>query len=877
MALGAVIGVYLSVLLVSGLSAAAEEPAPAPILSLPLAGSIQDAGKRFQADVKDAQWKPITDPDIFAEDATVGQGYNLAKNRILQLTNLKLGPLHEYTLTCLFKPTTLDNTTWEIVRLVERKGGKVMGVLKTGSDGKVTVNYQTAADDKHHVMVGTTRMTVNNWYCLALTVKEGDKVRLYVNGILEAEAPLATLPENDGAYNLLIGMNTAWSAVGMMADVRLYDKCLDATQLPRVAKVTPAANTSTDVRTVTLIELGLKSALTFAYEVRPGKTVGNKTPSLGGTPMPDAFGMVGNCILNYDLKGKAERLSGVIGVDDSVDKAITESIEVQVYGDNKRLWSSGPMKAGDKPIPLDVDVKGVKRLELFQDFSGNQFMKVQVAWAHMALTYTGTAPVAVFPRPTPFAGKPFITPAGPETPRITGARVFGVRPGSPFLFTVTASGRKPMTFSAKNLPQELHLNADTGQITGCLRTKGEYRVALTARNELGTSERELRIVVGDNISLTPAMGWSTWNAYLKQIDQLKVQKAAEFLVSTGLKDHGYLYVNIDDGWQGTRGGKDNALQPNDQFPDMKGLCDTIHRLGLKAGIYHTPWMSSYGRFCGGTAATPDGKWDPEHPVFAVGPCSFLNQDAKQWAEWEIDYCKWDWILDSPDRAKDIMAVSDALKQSGRDMVCALSNRAVIELGPTFVAQANSWRITNDFLPHWTYLANIAFCGDRWSQYAGPGHWPDMDMLVCGVAWGRKVELTPDEQYLEMSMWCLMSSPLLISCELDKLDEFTLRLLTNDEVLDINQDPLGKPARRTLTRGPLEVWVRELEDGSKAIGFVNRGREPLEETVDLKALGLNGKYQVRDLWKRADVGTVEGKITVSPAPHGVQLYRFTPTK
>ena len=135
----------------------------------------------------------------------------------------------------------------------------------------------------------------------------------------------------------------------------------------------------------------------------------------------------------------------------------------------------------------------------------------------------------------------------------------------------------------------------------------------------------------------------------------------------------------------------------------------------------------------------------------------------------------------------------------------------------------------------------------------------------------------DEQYVEMSMWCLMSSPLMISCELEKIDEFTLRLLTNDEVLDINQDPLGKAARRTLTRGLLDVWVKDLEDGSKAVGFFNRAREPLEATVDLKDLGLAGKYHVRDLWKRADLPNVEGQITINPAPHGVQLYKFTRTK
>jgi len=346
------------------------------------------------------------------------------------------------------------------------------------------------------------------------------------------------------------------------------------------------------------------------------------------------------------------------------------------------------------------------------------------------------------------------------------------------------------------------------------------------------------------------------------------------MVRLGLKDHGYLYVNIDDGWQGARGGNDNALQANEKFPDMKGLCEKIHKLGLKPGIYSTPWMTSYGKLPGSTAATPDGKWSKDKIEFKVGPCSFLNQDAKQWGEWGFDYCKWDWHFHKPN---EIIAVSEALKQSGRDMLCGLSNRAVFEHGQTYVKYANSWRTTNDLLSHWVFLATIAFAQDQWAQFGGPGHWLDLDSLLMGFAWGKPANVTPDEQYLQMSMWALTSAPLWISCAFENIDEFTLRLLTNDEVLDIDQDPLGKPARRKLMRGQFEVWVKDLQDGSKAVGFFNRGREPMNETIDLKEIGLNGKQSVRDLWKRADLGAVEGKITITPAPHGVQLYRITQTQ
>ena len=331
--------------------------------------------------------------------------------------------------------------------------------------------------------------------------------------------------------------------------------------------------------TVNLMELGLKKAKTFIVTLKPGKTVDNKVPSLAGKPQTNAFGTVGYCILSYQLKGQAERLSGTVGIDDGVAKKFTESVEVIVYGDNKKLWTSGPMKSGGQPLPIDINLKGINFLELVVDSAGDQIAIAQVTWSDLAIAYSGFRPSPEYARNTPFTGEVFMTPKGPETPRITGGRVFGVRPGAPFLFTVTASGRKPMTFSAKNLPQGLQLNAETGQITGCLRTAGEHRVSLSARNELGAAERELKIVVADQLSLCPPMGWSSWNVWLKLVDQGKVEKAAELMVSTGLKDHGYLYVNIDDGWQGTRGGKNNALQANEKFPDMKGLCEKIHRQG----------------------------------------------------------------------------------------------------------------------------------------------------------------------------------------------------------------------------------------------------------------------------------------------------------
>jgi len=201
-----------------------------------------------------------------------------------------------------------------------------------------------------------------------------------------------------------------------------------------------------------------------------------------------------------------------------------------------------------------------------------------------------------------------LTPPPPATPRINGPAVFGVRPGSPFLYHIPATGVRPMEFQAENLPAGLVLDSATGEITGSLPEVGRHEIVLHARNAQGEDRKTFTVVVGDSIALTPAMGWNSWNCWAAAVDQEKVLRSARAMVSSGLADHGWTYINIDDTWQGARTGEGHALQGNEKFPDMKGLCDAIHGMGLKAGIYSTPWMTSYAGFPGGSADDASGAW-----------------------------------------------------------------------------------------------------------------------------------------------------------------------------------------------------------------------------------------------------------------------------
>ncbi|MBC7783357.1 MAG: putative Ig domain-containing protein [Burkholderiales bacterium] len=504
-------------------------------------------------------------------------------------------------------------------------------------------------------------------------------------------------------------------------------------------------------------------------------------------------------------------------------------------------------------------------------------------WVDAKILYNGRRPATItFPSRPP----EILTPPAPSTPRVNGPTVFGVRPGNPFLYTIPATGDRPMKFAVDELPAGLTVDESTGRITGAIAARGEYYTTLRATNALGTAEKKFRIVAGDTISLTPAMGWNSWNVWGDQVDQEKVIRAARALVKSGLVNHGWTYINIDDAWQSKRGGEFNAIQPNGKFPDMKGLCDEIHAMGLKVGIYSTPWVESYAGYIGGSAENPEGTWEKDKTrapknrrvlPFHLGKHSFAKADAQQWAAWGIDYLKYDW---APIDVASAREMYDALLGTRRDIVYSLSNNAtanVLSIAGELSKFVNSWRTTNDIVDTWRNMSNIGFNQDAWAPHQSPGHFGDPDMLVVGyVGWGKPhpTRLTPDEQYSHISLWCLLGSPLLIGCDMEKLDEFTISLLTNDEVLAINQDPLGKQAVHVSRGENVHVYMKELEDGSRAVGLFNTGPTEATCTAGWSDLKVSGKQTVRDLWRQTDIGVFEKQYETTLPPHGVRLLRIT---
>jgi alpha-galactosidase len=480
------------------------------------------------------------------------------------------------------------------------------------------------------------------------------------------------------------------------------------------------------------------------------------------------------------------------------------------------------------------------------------------------------------------------TPKSPTAPHLNGPKVYGVRPSHPFLYRIPCTGNRPMEYSASNLPASLKLDRLSGIISGKAPEKsGEYVVTLGASNALGKDSRRFKIVVGERIGLTPQMGWNDWYTYYAHITDRDIRAAAAAMIASGMADYGYQYVDIDDTWAKEPGSDDPALDgpvrdsrgdilSNARFPDMPALTEYIHSMGLKAGIYSSPGPLTCDKF--------EGSYRHE------------NADAHQYSAWGFDLLKYDWCsYDTVAKGKTLADMQYPYRKMGgilkgldRDVIlnmCQYGMGDVWKWGQQ--VGGNSWRTTGDLgmvrnasLPG---FYQVGFANAVLSDYAGPGGWNDPDYILIGTVGdannmkspARPTPLTHQEQYSYMSMWSLMASPLFFSGDMTKLDQFTLNVLCNSEVIDIDQDPLGKQG--AIVRKTDEEFILEkpLDDGSRAIGLFNLTNEPRSISADWKELGLKGKQTGRDVWRQQNLGSFEGNFSSKVPAHGVIMVRLIP--
>ena len=485
-----------------------------------------------------------------------------------------------------------------------------------------------------------------------------------------------------------------------------------------------------------------------------------------------------------------------------------------------------------------------------------------------------------------------VDPWDQGAPRFNGPAVIGAGRGAPVRHLVPTVGTRPMAFAGDGLPAGLTIDRKTGVIAGSTDAEGDHRVAVAATNEHGRTERVLRVKIGGGLALTPPMGWNSWNCWGSAVTQARVQAAADAMVASGLAARGYAYVNIDSSWQGERCGPLDAIQGNHKFPDMKRLVNGIHGLGLKAGIYSTPWVTAWGgeNLIGESVGASTGvehansSWARQGRY--VGATKYEPNDARQWAEWGLDYLKYDWDPCDPDSAR---RMRDALDATGRDFVFSITTHASLQHASTWTELVHLWRDNPDTRDAWESVVQNGFLTTGpWEPHTGPGHWFDADMLVIGrLGWGdaRDNNLTVDEQMTHMTLWALLASPLLLGCDLEALDDLTLRLAGNEEVIAVNQDELGRQGycARETRRGDGQggsasherVYAKPLADGSTAVGLFNLGPEPADIAVDLADVGLEAECRRRNAWQQTDVDRVKGSFRCRVPSHGARLYVLTP--
>jgi len=356
------------------------------------------------------------------------------------------------------------------------------------------------------------------------------------------------------------------------------------------------------------------------------------------------------------------------------------------------------------------------------------------------------------------------------------------------------------------------------------------------------------------LAATPPMGWNSWNHFGCKVTDAIVREQARAMATNGMKAAGYEYVNIDDCWQGQRDAK-GFIHPNSRFPDMKALGDYIHSLGLKFGIYSSPGPKT----CAGYA----GSYQHE------------KQDAETYASWGVDYLKYDWcsarqVYKPSEMPAVYKKMHDALVATNRPIVyslCEYGMDRVWQWGPS--VGGNLWRTTDDIEDNYTRMAFIGFGQAGLARFAGPGHWNDPDMLEVGNG-----HMNADEYRTHMSLWCILAAPLISGNDLTKMSQETLAILTNPEVIAVDQDPAGIEGHRVSEEGPLQVWMKPLADGSKAVGLFNEGESTMPVTIHFKDIGFTGKVSVRDLWERKDLGTFNGSYTAQVPRHGAVMIKVT---
>lgn len=447
---------------------------------------------------------------------------------------------------------------------------------------------------------------------------------------------------------------------------------------------------------------------------------------------------------------------------------------------------------------------------------------------------------------TPFEGKPIINMPS----------VYGGCTEKGILCRIPVIGKRPIQITATGLAEGLKL--ENGIIRGVVAKDCEFTVQIHAKNELGDATcTTLFKIHDDTMLLTPLLGFTSWNAFTHTVSQKKMEKTAEDILSKGIADYGYQYLNIDSGWQDKYGGKFDAVMPNDKFPDMKGFCDKMHSAGLKCGIYSTPMLKAWG--CPEEVDYYPGCTRGEANILytcvndGIGMERMEENNVKQWEEWGFDYLKYDWAPTDPINA-DYM--KKALLKANREIAFCVTVDADIRYRNYWKQNCCSWRANIDSMDKWPIVKQYMNTVDgikynTWKDAVSQGHFYDLDMLEIGAMYWNNGQsrLTDNEQLFAYTLRAFFLSPIQLSCVIDKLTDFEFDLIANEEIIKINQDSLADyPTLRSKDEtGDVTVYERQLENGDIAIAIFNASDDEITQVLDLE-----GFANVRNLWIKTDM-------------------------
>ena len=470
-------------------------------------------------------------------------------------------------------------------------------------------------------------------------------------------------------------------------------------------------------------------------------------------------------------------------------------------------------------------------------------------------------------------------PAGWDegAPHFNSAKVFGATVGKEFIYSFPTRGSRDglvYAISGRELPAGVSFDTEKGILSGRVLQEGDYELIVRASNHYGSAEAGITLKIGSDIMLTPQLGWCSWNTYFSEIDSGKILSEAHAMVDKGLAARGFSSINIDNGWQGERTGKDEALQANEHFPDMKALTDEIHALGLRAGIYSTPMVIAFGTgpkrlFRGGTSGRIDKN---QNAYYGIGMTHYEAQDAAQWAEWGFDYLKYDW--DGGTDCDLLGIMTEAIKATDRDICISACTTCDLKRAEEYKGRCQIVRSNNDLHDSWGSLMSIFRSNGPWVKYVGPGFWYDLDMTAVGplshkddddvLEDGFRNNLSYDEQIFHYLYWILAANPIHLSFSIAQIDEKTLNLVCNEELLAINQDYPFKSIEYSDDYEGLRIGKRVLSDGKTVWGFFNYSDEDTE-----KLISLGKKCSLRDPLAMKDLGKADQVLLKLP-PHCARI-------